>query len=350
MKKNSSYLIISFIAGIFVFLFLIYSLTKQEKNGFVRNINNLETTFINEIDLRSNEFYFHLNSPNLSFKSFKKSNFLLKLDNSLNKISNHIFTTPSKFKFSKTFNNLTSIGSSVFITNSKGMIIKYASDTVAGFYQIPNITFNQGYAISNNSIVVRSTLKNGDIKQRELVKINFTDKATIEKRLLLPKQVDGFFCTDGWLTYDSKLKQLIYTYFYRGEILSLDTNLNVIYSAKTIDTVKQAKLKLLEQNNSLSSGSTIKRTSQTASNNMVNSFSTIGNNNIYILSALKADNDKTDFLKRKQVVDVYDLRKGSYLYSFYLSRYNGYKPRDIKITNNIISVLYDKYLVRYKIR
>src|SRR5690606_9239705 len=70
----------------------------------------------------------------------------------------------------------------------------------------------------------------------------------ITNNLILPTVKDGIFETDGMLRYNSDLREIIYTYYYKNMYIKIDNNLNLINSGKTIDTVKNAVLKIATTN------------------------------------------------------------------------------------------------------
>lgn len=105
--------------------------------------------------------------------------------------------------------------------------------------------FNVLQNISPTSFISRSihvdTLGN---KQSILAKIT-TDSPYVKLgEGILKKQVDGIFCTDGTLDYDKQTGKLVYLYHYRNEFITLDSNLQVIYTAHTLDTNTTARIQV----------------------------------------------------------------------------------------------------------
>jgi len=135
-------------------------------------------------------------------------------------------------------------------------------------------------------------------------------------------------------------------YYYRGEFLSLDTNLNLLYKSKTIDTVLTAdittKVKINVKENT-------RTTMQTKPPNVVNAFITSDKNHIYVRSKLKADNDTDSKFVDNSIIDTYDIVSGKYKSSFYLPRYKGRKVSNFQIKGNILLAMYGRYLVKYGI-
>lgn len=126
---------------------------------------------------------------------------------------------------------------------------------------------------------------------------------------LLQKQIDGIFCTDGMLHYSKYLSAIIYLYYYRNGYVLADTNLRLVARRSTIDTNKIAKIKVAsfhDGTRTLASPPAI-----------INKNSCIYNRFLLVHSTQKAKNERSSATK-KPVIDVYDLIKGSYAFSFYI--------------------------------
>lgn len=159
---------------------------------------------------------------------------------------------------------------------------------------------------------------------------------------LLEKQVDGLFCTDGMLHYNPDLAKLVYVYYYRNQFICTDTSLNLLYRGNTIDTTTHAKIKIAEikSNNS-----------RTLANPpfLVNKKSCTSGNWLFVNSNLLSKNENRDAFERSSVIDVYDLRDGSYKLSFYIPDHLGYKLSNFKVFNNILFALQDHFLLTYRL-
>ncbi|MCY1525831.1 hypothetical protein D9M68_608260 [compost metagenome] len=207
----------------------------------------------------------------------------------------------------------------------------------------PAININTSFLLPSNSILARRTLINEKKLSRELIKLN-TQNSEVEKSFLLKKQVDGFFCTDGTLKFDAVSAKLFYVYAYRGQFICLDTNLNMLYQAKTIDTITTAKIKINEdkQKNTTS-------LSQAKPAEIVNRNFLIDKDEIWVLSALKADNEDLFDFKNNSVMDVYHAKNGKYIHSFYIPKYKGIKLRGFYVKDGFLFCIFDHYLVKYRV-
>src|SRR5690606_29221831 len=95
----------------------------------------------------------------------------------------------------------------------------------------------------------------------------------------------------GVLHYDPGAARLVYVYYYRNQFLCLDTNLNVQYKGRTIDTVSHAHIKVA----SLASEG---KQTLTSPGGVVNRLSCMDGKWVYVNSKLMANNErKSEFDK-----------------------------------------------------
>lgn len=139
-------------------------------------------------------------------------------------------------------------------------------------------------------------------------------------------------------------------FYRRGEFLCMDTNLNVVYKAKTIDTVHNANIKTELRNETSGDGTKVLKRILSTPPNLVNIYYTISGNQLFILSALRADNETQYEFSRNSSIDVYNTVNGSYLYSFHLPKYNNELLRQFEIKGNLLIGIYDHYVVTYHLK
>lgn len=156
---------------------------------------------------------------------------------------------------------------------------------------------------------------------------------------LLKKQIDGQFCVDGMLTYDAQSHRLVYLYYYRNEFLVMDTTMQLQYTGHTIDTVSQAKLKIVQASNGQSQlGAPPLR---------VNRLSCAANGYLFVNSNLMGKDEKSSRFDAHAAIDIYDLADGSYRFSFYIPN-----PQllDFNIVDQTMVALFDGEVRRLKLR
>lgn len=158
--------------------------------------------------------------------------------------------------------------------------------------------------------------------------------------LVLEKQMDGIFDTDGTLQYSSTLHKLIYTYYYRNQYIIADDNLKVEHRANTIDTTTKAKLKVvkMEKSGDVKLG---------APPYMVNRHTAVQGNLLFVNSLLRGKYEDKDVWKYATVVDVYDLSKQFYLLSFYVYDEEAGRMKNFFAADSALYIISGHYLLKY---
>ena len=203
------------------------------------------------------------------------------------------------------------------------------------------IPFDKSIPTTISKFVLRSY--DTTLKQNILLNAMMVDINNGRETYVLDKQVDGIFCTDGMLKYSHDLSQIIYIYYYKNKFVGLDTNLNVLYHGKTIDTVSQVNLKT----------DTIKSENKTILTNppvIVNKESAVYADRLFIHSKLIADNEQRMKFEKNSVIDVYSLIDHSYEFSFYLPKYNDEKLLEFRVYEDNLISINKNYLLVYNLQ
>lgn len=158
----------------------------------------------------------------------------------------------------------------------------------------------------------------------------------------LQKQLDGIFCTDGDLLYNSRSAYLVFLYRYRNDYVIMNRFMQVMHKGKTIDPVNRVRIKP----HRLASDSSVTLANPGRS---VNKKATLKGNLMYVHSGIRAINDDNRF-QNAAVIDIYDLASSAYVESFYLPDYNGKRVRGFVMRENLIVALYDHHLATYRFR
>lgn len=206
---------------------------------------------------------------------------------------------------------------------------------------LDTLPFVRAYPISDQSIGLLAVSN----RENTLVKITKGDPQLHLFRDILEEQGDGIFSTDGVMLYNAKQTTFVYVYFYRNQYIYMDSSFNLIYRGNTIDTISQAKIKVGEilSENSVSMASPPL---------MVNIGCSLSDEYLYINSNILAKNEEAEKFDRNSVIDVYDLSKGKYRFSFYIPPlYQKLRMKSfIVLRNEILLVLYRNLLIKYRIR
>lgn len=159
---------------------------------------------------------------------------------------------------------------------------------------------------------------------------------------LLQKQIDGIFDIDGILNYDPYTNQIIYIYYYRNQYLVADSKLNLLYRGKTIDTISKAQIKVAYNK-------ARNERKLAAPPLTVNKNATVYKGLLFVNSTLIGKFEDEKMWKQASIVDVYDLKHGSYLVSFYVYNVDGERLGRFAVEGNTFFGLIGTHLVSYKL-
>jgi hypothetical protein len=208
------------------------------------------------------------------------------------------------------------------------------------FIKNNNSYFVDAYPISNTSFTLRSLSRISQTYQ--LAKLSSIDTPSFSfKQNILQKQYDGIMDVQGRICYDKISHTIAYVYSYRNEFIALDTNLEIKYRAKTIDTTSTAKFSVEKIK---STGTQI--ISSPPSN--INAHSLIYNNRLYIESKTLSKNESLSDFISSTVIDVYDLKNGTYIKSIYIPKHKNIQANDFIVSKNTIAAIYNNILIIYK--
>lgn len=145
----------------------------------------------------------------------------------------------------------------------------------------------------------------------------------------------GGFEADGLLKYDRISKRIFYVQSFQNRFFCLDTNLNVLYTANTIDTVfsNPVQITLVNENDKTKVMSARPRT-------IVNQVVAVFNNRIFIVSGLRADNESMSEFRKNFSVDIYNGTDGKYMGSIHVPKLNGKNVLDFQVVDKYWIVLY----------
>lgn len=202
---------------------------------------------------------------------------------------------------------------------------------------IPNYSHLE--LMTYNEFVIRSL--DSDRNTHILGKIAATQIPTNAPKLIQP-QGNIIFDTDGMLLYNHELKQVVYVYYYRNEFLIADSNLQLLKRSRTIDTVKQADIKLAYED----SGRIRTLAEQPT---MVNKKSATSGRYLFVKSDRLGRHEPEEMLKYASIVDVYDLIEHTYEFSFYLYHHNTEPIKRFAVYGNLLVGLSEHYIVLYRL-
>lgn len=317
-------------------------------NGFSRTFIYPHIKLNKFIDLQSSSFVITGKlGKDIMLKDFQKPNSMFLLNKSTGKLKSISPSVPADFNTN--YINHSFLAPYLFISNTKGVILRLDTRKGISVSFKHKIKFDQAIAISNQSFIMRSKKYQDNLKERFLGKMILSKDSANRGQYKFAKPAAEIFDTDGLLHYDHESSKVIYMFFYRGEFLCLDTNLNVKYKAKTIDTIRTPNIKVSKLVTKLKDGGIVKSSKQTSLNSVVNQHVTTHKGLVYILSKLKADNEKDISTNKSKAIDVYALTNGKYMYSFYLPNYRSHRLRSFIVESKSITAIFDNFLIFYDI-
>ncbi|MBE9601863.1 hypothetical protein [Pedobacter sp. MC2016-24] len=342
MKKKIIYLLL--IIAIFgIGMYFMVALNENSDNGFDRKMVNKQLRIQHSIKLEHDIFFSWKPERDIWISSRHRPLDLLRLNNSLGVTEVKSLKLPNEFNSNLHNLNFSHVDSSIFVANEVGQIARLSS-TRRKVFNVKAI-FDNPVAISANSIAVRLFKNSKKGSYTELCKIVLTNNGQVKKSFTVPKQFDGIFCSDGLLQYDEDSKRLFYMYYRRGSFLCLDTNLNLLYSAKTVDTINRANLKLIDSERTTANGKVTKGRTLNMPGDLVNIYFSVFQDKLYLYSGVRANNQSlTDFFQNS-TIDVYALNNGNYLYSFLMPKHTGLLLRQFHVENDNLIALYDRCMV-----
>nr|WP_235004572.1 DoxX family protein [Aequorivita antarctica] len=201
--------------------------------------------------------------------------------------------------------------------------------------------FSQAIILDGNSLAVCSQSSED---KKNMLGILSRDSVfrPIYNPLLLRSENDGVFDTDGQLLWNNSLKKLIYMYYYRNKFLVVDENLELIYQGKTIDTVNQVSLDITN----------LKRSGKKKLNPntiTINNNAATDKNLLFIQTDRLGKFESNRILEEAEIIDVYDIDKKTYVFSFYLYRPSNLHMRSFMVRDLKLYALMGSKLISYKL-
>jgi len=172
------------------------------------------------------------------------------------------------------------------------------------------------------------------------VKLNMYTANQRQEDHFSTKNGSSIFPTDGILYYDADCHLACYTYFYQNGFICMDTNLNLVVTARTIDTIRNREVKVARVGSSLTMNQPPK---------MVNSAGAVWAGKLYLHSMLKADNELPLDFAENTVIDAYSVTNGNYIASFYIPPYKGSKPILFNVIDKKLYAIHGKSVVVYNL-
>jgi hypothetical protein len=229
------------------------------------------------------------------------------------------------------------------LNNLKSVLYGEFPNKKLNLTQLNTEIFTKSIQISKSSLIIRAL--DSSLAKQVFQKMNLHTGFIEKTSQLIENQKDPGISSDGMLTFTLDSSKIFFIQYLNNEFLCLDTNLNIIYKGKTIDTTSNTAIKseiILEKDgNGKISASTPRIT--------VNMRCCTSNNYLFILSGLKADNETDLDFNQNSVIDIYKSNNGSYVGSFYVPKVKNSSIKSLKTTNDTLFLLSDESISSYKL-
>lgn len=330
-------------AIILVALFQFSTLPNRNKNGFTRTWapgiavlikeKKIEAPLEKIVGATSGHYFFAV--PNRQG--------VIMLDSTLSKqdtmvyglpLTNNILTSNSVWIDSPDVNFFANNVPALFY----GKLNSYQMDSIP----LGNMPFTRATRLSPDHIVLRTLTST--LNEQVFQKRNSHTGEVIIQAGIIPSQQAGGFESDGMLFFNKPSHQLFYIQYYSNLFYCIDTNLNILYTARTIDTT-HSNATIIERTRYKDGDKIAPGTSRVT----VNQASCIGDGFLFVLSGLKADNEKRSEFIKNGVIDLYRIDNGRYAGSFHLPYESEEKISSIWVQHKILAVLYKSRLCLYRL-
>lgn len=216
----------------------------------------------------------------------------------------------------------------------------HLSDTILHTLSYREAYFSQLAILDSTHFAVRT--QHGTTQQYVLGTLH--PKKDIPVKLydhLLQKQVDGLFDSDGLLLSDPDLGQFLYRYHYRNPLLVMDTNLHLLRTLHTIDTISQVQLSVHHFRDGRHQLKTPPlRVNQTAA---------VHRGILFNQSNLKGRYEDRSMWQRAFIIDCYRTDDQYYIGSFYLPNPDQLHLQQLIVADPYLYVLIGNQVFRYRL-
>ncbi|PZR19105.1 MAG: hypothetical protein DI539_15140 [Flavobacterium psychrophilum] len=314
----------------------------SKSNPFIRKFVPATARKGKLLDLKYNTYYFAgINDKKIYLGNSKAFQRITQIDTALTSIQVHDITFPTtddKYIYLKL-----NVGPSDFYYYD-GTVpeIIWGSKKdwkIKSFEKTPEF-FNNAAIIDSSSIITRNV--NPKTGKNYLSRQELQISKAFNSQSVLTTQVDGVFDTDGDMFYEERWKKFIYVYRYRNQYLITNPQLEHLSKGKTIDTNSIAKIKV---GTSRQSGFS----QLSAPPLVVNKYSTVYKNLLFIQSVNLGRFEPTNMRKESSTIDVYNMKNGKYIASFYVYHEQDKKLRTFAVYEDAFYAMVGTSIIKYNL-
>lgn len=327
-----------------IILFLCSEQVMYHNNPFIRRYPHHPAEFSYSIDLKSNSYYFAGSVKNrIYLGNYQYPSYLLSLNSELqDKKMQRLHFDPKKIPFTM----VTTVIRYPYFFVSDGSVPVILRGEVKNWKVTGELSgvpyFTRAVPMDSKSVVLRSNNSKNFSTVLGVFNSDSLPKVTYHRELL-QKQVDGIFDTDGTLLYSEELKKIIYLYFYRNEFVIAEKDGGLSIRGHTIDTITKAKLKA----EVLDDG---KQFVMSSPSYIVNADAAVIGNLLFVYSRVKGKYESDKLWKTSFIIDVYNLKKNTYMMSFPIAHTGSSVLRSFTVTETNLYAIIGTDLVSYRFK
>jgi hypothetical protein len=340
------YLLITTVVGVSILLVFYHTseAVMQKQNPFLRSFPPHVAEYVKQTDLKFNSYYFAgYDNGVLYLGNYTTPLNAIAIDSTFkNKQKINIFPEKSNFQFRSV--QLRVAPPNFYLMD--GTVPCIYSGSIADWKarlrlkESPYFTFAE--PMDSITFVFRANSSGSGANILGTFKLGALSSVTLSPNLLQQQAGgDGIFDTDGTLLYSKGLSSIVYVYRYRNQFVVADKSANLVYRGNTIDTVSRAQIKVAQLKG---------ERKMSAPPLSVNAASAVCNTLLFVNSTLRGKYDNLKAWQSASTIDVYDLKKNVYLFSFYIAGIDGKKLKSLLVTPTHLYALIDTQLVSYAIK
>jgi hypothetical protein len=338
-------LIIVFVLLILTGLFVFTDMPNKNNNGFSRNLLGAKLSVLKETDfveplnkiwsLSGNNIYLSGETP--------KTILMLKKDLSSKDTISINFTAPED-KLVPYSICVDTPYLYVHMNNLKSVVYGKFPDQKLNMTELKTHVFTKSVQVSPASLVIRTFDRLS--KKQVFQKIStVSGEVLIEADIVAGQGEDLGMASDGAMHYEKSTSTISYVEYFRNRFYLIDTNLNVKVFSKTIDTVTSIDVRKKMVDDGGGRGKIIPGKARVK----VNKDSFMDGQYLYVVSALRADNESRGDFNRYSVIDRYRLADGKYSSSFYVDKIKEKPFKSAMLSGDTLFTLYSGKMVLYRL-
>lgn len=329
--------------GFVTLLFVLSEDIIHKRNNFVRRFPPHPVKLEHQLDLKLNSYYIAgIDNDHIYLSNITAPLYIKVLNKELETVEENEISLPNLDLPFRSPKVLVSPSDFYFLDGTVPIIFNgKVNRWKSTIENKPKAFFSLAVPIDSVTFTIRA--RDSRTNENILGILKIGDSSSIElSQDLLVKQIDGIFDTDGTIIYNKQLDRIIYTYFYRNQFIVVDNKLKTDFTGNTIDTISQAQIKV-------SYVSSKNASKLSAPPLVVNKSTATYGNYLFVHSGLMGQFEPKDTWRKSSVIDVYDLIKNTYAFSFYIPHRGKDRMSEFYVYGDRLVCIVGEYILTYKL-